>query len=134
MARRLEPPGKRLQQLRELTELSRVLTSAVSLDEVLRLTTERAAGLLQTDRAVLMLTNEEGVLSVRASFGLERASTIRFREPLDDSLDERLQGLLRVDPERYVGVPLVVSGEVTGILAVALPDEVAASDEHEWLL
>ena len=134
MAGPLEPDDKRLQQLRRLTELSRALTYAVSLDEVLDLTTERAAGLLETDRAVLMLTNDEGVLSVRASFGLERASTERFREPLDDSLVQRLQGLLRVEPERFVSVPLVVAGEVTGILAVALLEGMDPSEEQEWLL
>jgi sigma-B regulation protein RsbU (phosphoserine phosphatase) len=130
----LEPHDKRLRQLRGLTELSRALTSAVSLEEVLRLTTERAAALLETDRAVLMLTNADGLLSVRASFGLEPESTDRFREPLGDSLMQRLQGLLRVDPERFIGVPLVVGGEVTGILAVALLESVGPSDEHEWLL
>jgi signal transduction histidine kinase len=134
MAGPLEPDDKRLQQLRGLTELSRALTYAVSLDEVLRLTTERAAGLLETDRAVLMLTNEEGLLSVRASFGLEHASTERFSEPLDDSLVQRLQGLLRVEPECCLGVPLVVGGEVTGILAVALLEGAGPSDEREWLL
>ena len=134
MAAPLEPHDKRLQQLRGLTELSRALTHAVSLDEVLSLTTERAAALLETDRAVLMLTDDEGVLSVRASFGLDRASTEPFREPLDESLVERLQGLLGVDPERVLGVPLVVGGEVTGILAVALLESAGPSDEQEWLL
>jgi phosphoserine phosphatase RsbU/P len=134
MAGPLEPPDQRLQQLRGLTELGRALTSAVSLDEVLRLTTERAASLLETDRAVLMLTNDEGLMSVRASFGLEGASTERFREPLDDSLVQRLQGLLRVEAERFLSVPLVVGGEVTGILAVALREGAGPSDEQEWLL
>lgn len=134
MAGPLEPHDKRLQQLRGLTELSRALTYAISLEQVLRLTTERAAALLETDRAVLMLTNADGLLSVRASFGLESESTERFREPLGDTLVQRLQGLLRVDPERFIGVPLVVGGEVTGILAVALLESVGPSDEHEWLL
>ena len=51
----LEPTDQRSRQLRRLTEVSRALTYAVSLDEVLQLTTERAAALLETDRAVLML-------------------------------------------------------------------------------
>jgi signal transduction histidine kinase len=127
-------PDKRLKQIRGLTELSRALTYAVSLDEVLRLTTESAAELLETDRAVLMLTNADGLLSVRASYGLEPASTDRFREPLDDSLSQRLHGLLHVEPDRLLGVPLVVGGEVTGILAVALLEGDGPSDEQEWLL
>jgi hypothetical protein len=54
-----------------LTEAERALTSTVSLDAVLRLTTERAAR-LGTDRAVLMLSDADGVLT-SAAFGLERA-------------------------------------------------------------
>lgn len=130
----LQPDDKRLLQLRKLTEVSRALTYALSLDEVLRLTVERAAELLETDKAVLMLTNEQGLLSVRAAFGLDTTATERFREPLDETLIRRLQGLFGVDPERFMGVPLVVGGEVTGILAVALTQAPSAPEEQEWLL
>ncbi|SES87191.1 GAF domain-containing sensor histidine kinase [Stigmatella erecta] len=130
----LQPAEKRLQQFRKLTEVSRALTYAVSLDEVLRITVERAAELLETDRAVLMLTNEQGLLSVRASFGLAKAATERFREPLDETLIHRLQGLLEASPQCFLGVPLVVGGQVTGILAVSLAQPVTGNDEQEWLL
>jgi signal transduction histidine kinase len=134
MANPLQLDDKRLQQLRGLSELSRALTYVVSLDEVLRLTTERAAGLLETDRAVLMLTNPAGMLSVRASFGLDRVTTDQFSEPLDQALTERLPGVLQVEPERLLAVPLVVAGEVTGVLAVAMLEGAGPSDEQEWLL
>jgi phosphoserine phosphatase RsbU/P len=130
----LQPAEKRLQQVRKLTEVSRALTYAVSLDEVLRLTVERAAELLETDKAVLMLTNEQGLLSVRAAFGLHKEATERFREPLDETLIHRLQGLLDARPECFLGVPLVVGGQVTGILAVSLAQPVSGNDEQEWLL
>ena len=64
--------NRRARQLRKLTEVSRALTYAVSLEEVLNLTVARAAELLDAEKAVLMLTNDEGLLSVRAS--LSRAS------------------------------------------------------------
>ncbi len=134
MADPLKPDDQRLIQFRKLTEVSRALTYAVSLVEVLSLTVERAVELLDTDKAVLMLTNSEGLLSVRAAYGLDKAATERFREPLDESLIRRLQGLLQVDPDCFLGVPLVVSGEVTGILAVAFPRLDDGMDEQEWLL
>ena len=81
-----------------------------------------------------MLTDEQGLLSVKAAFGLEKEATERFREPLDETLIRRLQGLFGVDPERFLGVPLVVGGEVTGILAVALTQAPSTSEEQEWLL
>lgn len=134
MSSPLQPAEKRLQQFRKLTAVSRALTYAVSLDEVLRITVERAAELLETDKAVLMLTNEQGLLSVRAAFGLAKAATERFREPLDETLIHRLQGLLEAHPECFLGVPLVVGGQVTGILAVSLSQPVSGNDEQEWLL
>lgn len=129
-------PGvdKRLTQLRKLTEVSRAFTYAVSLEEVLDLAVARAAELLESDRAVLMLTNAEGLLSVRAAFGLAREVTEKFREPLDETLATRLRGLLDVEAERFLGVPLVVGGEVTGILAVPLPSAGANTEESEWML
>ena len=120
LSRTLTPNEPRLSQMRKLTEVSRALTYAVSLEDVLRLTVERAAELLETERAVLMLTNEQGFLAVRASFGLDLSLADRFREPLDETLIHRLQNLLGVDATRFRGVPLVVGGEVIGILGVAL--------------
>ncbi|ADO72073.1 GAF domain-containing sensor histidine kinase [Stigmatella aurantiaca] len=134
MAKSLQRDDKRLLQFRKLTEVSRALTYAVSLEEVLRLTVERAAELLETDKAVLMLTNEQGLLSVRAAFGLSKEATERFREPLDETLIHRLQGLLGANPECFLGVPLVVGGQVTGILAVSLLQPVSSNEEQEWLL
>ncbi|WP_434387750.1 ATP-binding protein [Melittangium boletus] len=134
MAVTLQPNDKRLQQFRRLTEVSRALTDALSLEEVLRLTVERASELLESQKVVLMLSNEQGLLSVRASFGLDQEKTERFREPLDETLIHRLQGLLDAEPSRFLGVPLVVGGQVTGILAVALAPRETATEEREWLL
>ncbi len=66
----------RAAQLRKLTEVSRALTHTVSLDDVLRLAVERGAELLNGEKAVLMLTNDEDLLSVRASCGID-ARTLR---------------------------------------------------------
>jgi sigma-B regulation protein RsbU (phosphoserine phosphatase) len=126
----------RASQLRKLTEVSRALTYAVSLDDVLRLTVQRAAELLDGTRAVLMLTNDEGVLTVRASWGIEAGRCETFREPMRETVVDRLRGLLATDEEegvRFTAVPLVVSGQVTGLLAVA-HGRVPSDDEQEWLL
>jgi signal transduction histidine kinase len=126
---------RRLDKLRKLTEVSRALTYAVSLDDVLRLAVEQAADLFDTDRAVLMMTDDDGLLSVRASHGIETDVCDKFREPLDETLSKRLQGLLRVtSAESFLGVPLVASGQVTGILAVGSPHTDLGPEENEWLL
>jgi signal transduction histidine kinase len=126
---------KRSLQLRKLTEVSRALTYAVSLDEVLDLTVERAADLLDAPRSVLMLTDNEGLLSVRASFGLDPNAQSDFHEPLQESLISRLKVLLgTTETEHFLGVPLVVAGEVTGLLAVAMSTSRSQPEDVEWLL
>lgn len=124
----------RAHQLRGLTELSRALTYAVSFDEVLELTVERAAQLLHASATVLLLSDGDGVLTVRASVGVAAAHR-DGRHPMNDALMGELQRMLGVTAERFLGVPLVVSGAVTGLLAVALPAAMPGHpDDQEWWL
>jgi K+-sensing histidine kinase KdpD len=124
---------RRSRQLRGLTEVSRALTYAVSFDEVLELTVQRAAQLLDAHATVLMLSDEDGMLTTRASVGVAAADRDQSH-PMNDTLMGQLQRVLGVTAERFLGVPLVVSGVVTGILAVALPAGMQHPDEQEWLL
>jgi phosphoserine phosphatase RsbU/P len=125
----------RAAQLRKLTEVSRALTHTVSLDDVLRLAVERGVELLNGDKAVLMLTDDDGVLSVRASSGIDADRCEAFREPMHETIGSRLEGLLGNGPRvgEFTAVPLVASGQVVGLLAVAHPME-RSDDEREWLL
>jgi K+-sensing histidine kinase KdpD len=122
-------------QLRQLTEVSRALTSTVSLDDVLRLTVEQAAQLLRGDRSVLMLTNDDGLLTVRSSWGIDAERCETFRESLLDTVSDRLRGLLMDDGDarHFTAVPLVGSGQVMGLLAVAHGQD-PSDEEQEWLL
>lgn len=129
----LHPDETRLRQLRNLTEVSRALTYAVSAEEVQSLTVRCAADLLGADKVVLMLGNAEGMLSVRGSHGIDEARTERFREPFGETLNDRLRALLDVASARFLGVPLVVNGQVMGMLAVRSPENADSADQ-EWLL
>lgn len=130
----LSRADRRWQQLRKLTEVSRALTYAISLEEVLHLVVTRAAEVLEAEKAVLMLTDGDGLLSVGAAHGLEMATCEQFREPFNETLITRLQGLLNVPlPEDVLAVPLVVGGEVLGVLAAA-PRAKRDAAEEEWLL
>lgn len=125
---------QRSRQFRGLTEVSRALTYAVSFDEVLQLTVQRAARLLHAHATVLMLSDEEGLLTIRASVGVAAADRDQSH-PMNDTLRDQLLRVLGVTAERFLGVPLVVTGMVTGILAVALPADLQPyPDEQEWLL
>jgi phosphoserine phosphatase RsbU/P len=135
----LTGPTQRVERLRTLTEVSRALTYATSIEEVLRLAVERAAELMGANRSLIMLTDEDGLLVVRAAHGLDEDRVHDLREPLTETLIQRLQGLLGYPgPECFLSVPLVAQGEVTGLLAAVRVDA-AASDpagaaDDEWLL
>ena len=127
--------GTREEQLRQLTQVSRAFTYAASLKDILRLAADQAAEMLDAEKAILMLADENGLLSVRAAYGVAPDVVERFRESFDESLVSRLQGLFgAMAPEGFVGVPLVVQGRVTGLLAVMRPNGVPASPADEWLL
>jgi phosphoserine phosphatase RsbU/P len=126
---------ERLDRLRALTEVSRALTYATSIDEVLELAVQRAAQLMGADRSVIMLNDGDGLLVVRAAYGLDRERVRELREPLSETLIQRLQGLLDYpSPDCFLSVPLVVQGEVTGILASVRVGTAPAAEDDEWLL
>lgn len=116
-------------RLRRLAEVSRKLAYAISLEEVSRITVESARELLGASRAVLMLLNEDDLLSVRASSGIDPATIHQFCSPLDDTFATRLEELFGKDL-RVVAVPFVIAGRVTGVLAAEDPRQI----DQEWLL
>jgi signal transduction histidine kinase len=124
---------RRAKQLRKLTQVSRALTNATSLEEVLDLVVRRAAELMDAPKVVLLLVNEDGLLSVRASQGIDTETSDRFREPLQETLVDRLSGLLGSERDGFLAVPLVVGGDVSGVLAVSGSAH-GDAEEDEWLL
>jgi signal transduction histidine kinase len=131
--------GSHESRAHRLTQVSRAFTYASSLKDILRLATDQAAEMLGADKAILMLTDEQGLLRVRAAYGVSEEVVERFRESFDESLVTRLKGLLGAgSPEGFIGVPLVVGGNVTGLLAVVRPRDGTSDAEgdadDEWLL
>jgi phosphoserine phosphatase RsbU/P len=126
---------ERFDQIRTLTGISRALTYARTIDEVLRLVVERAADVVDADGAILMLRDEDALLRVRAAHGIDADRADRFREPLDESLVQRLAGVFDFTPDAsFLSVPLVVQGAVTGLLVAVRPGDRPARDSDEWVL
>jgi sigma-B regulation protein RsbU (phosphoserine phosphatase) len=121
-------------QIRKLTEVSRSITYAASLDEVFQLTVDRAAELLAAERSLLMVANNDGLLALRSSHGVDIALAQDFQEPFSEMLIQRLASRLDAQPEDFLGVPLVVAGAVTGILVVIRSASSPGADHDEWLL
>jgi signal transduction histidine kinase len=124
----------RLQQIRKLTEMGRAITYAASLDEVFQLTVDRAADLLGAERSLLMEANDDGLLTLRSSHGIDASRAQHFHEPMSEALIPRLAACFDAQPEGFLGVPLVVAGTIRGILVVIRPDAVTVADQDEWLL
>jgi signal transduction histidine kinase len=129
----------RNERAHQLTQVSRAFTYASSLKDILHLATDQAAEMLGAEKAILMLTDDEGLLRVRAAYGVSPDVVERFRESFDESLITRLTGLLGAgSPDGFIGVPLVVGGKVTGLLAVVRPPrdgtDFEGSADDEWLL
>jgi len=130
----LDTEDHRLQQIRKLTEVSRAITYAVSVDEVLQLTADRAADLLGVEKSLLMVANDDGLLTLRSSHGVDAAQARQFHEPMSEALIPHLARRFAAKPEDFLGVPLVVAGAIKGVLVVIRPGSSPRADEDEWLL
>jgi signal transduction histidine kinase len=128
-----ERPTTNEDRLKRLTQISRGFTYASSLSEILRHAAQQAADLLEAEKAILMLADDDGLLRVHASFGVDDDVVDRFRASFDESLISRFHGLFGT-AEGFLGVPLVVQGRVIGLLAVMRRPGVDVSADDEWLL
>ena len=120
-------------RLKRLTQISRGFTYASSLSDILRYAAEQAADLLDAEKAILMLADDDGLLRVHASFGVDDEVVDRFRASFDESLISRFHGLFGT-AEGFLGVPLVVQGRVIGLMAVMRRPGAEVSPDDEWLL
>lgn len=120
------------QRFQRLTEVSRALTAATSRDEVAKLAVQTTVELVDADRVVLLATDEDGAVVVLGSYGLSASAAAGFvRHALDDGLSSRLAALLETTSEHFLGVPLVVDDQLTGMLAART--KTTLRDEAEWL-
>lgn len=126
----------RIRQLRKLTEVSRALTYAASLDELLQLAVVRGAELFEADGVVLLLLDRgENRLRVRAAYGVDEAAAAEFAEAPDGKFVPGVRRLFGDRPERcFLEVPVVVRGQVGGLLAVARPPGRPYEEEDALLL
>jgi two-component system cell cycle sensor histidine kinase/response regulator CckA len=121
--------------LRKLTQLSRAVAQAASLDDILQLAATQAAAILDADQTLLMLVGDDGLAHVRASEGVDPALTAGLSTALDESLISRVEEALVGKADRaFMAVPLIVQGEVTGLVAVTRSIESPWTIEEETAL
>jgi len=123
-----------MQQIRKLTAVSRALTYAATLDEVFQLTVAHAADLLDTKMALIMVADDEGLLSLRSCVGIDPGRVGDFHEPLSEAMVGRLASLLDKPVESFLVVPLVVAGAIRGLLIASRRPSSSGAEQDEWLL
>ncbi len=130
----LERDAQRLRRFRALTEVSRALTSALSMEGVLSLAVTRAADLLGASQSALFCCDEDGRWSLQAEYGCA-AEGLKARTCVDaEPLDVQLEALLGNRLGDFLAVPLVVSGKVFGVLGLVRQDNGCSFEEEEWFL
>jgi PAS domain S-box-containing protein len=121
--------------LRKLTQLSRAVAQAASLDQILQLAAAHAATILDADQTLLMLVGDDGLAHVRASEGVDATVAASLSGPLDEKLIERIEKtFVGSAPRSFMAVPLIVQGEVTGLVAVTRSGAQVWDDEAEAML
>ena len=121
--------------LRQLTALSRAVAQAASLEDILNLAARQAAGMLGAEQTILMLVGDDGRAHTRAVHGIDPSVAAGLAGELNERLIERLEATLVGGASRaFMAVPLIVQGEVTGLLAVARAGEAAWTPVDEAVL
>jgi two-component system, cell cycle sensor histidine kinase and response regulator CckA len=121
--------------LQKLTQLSRAIAQAASLDDILQLAATQASVILEADQTVLMLMGDDGLAHVRASEGVDLSLAESLPGKLDETLISRLeQALVGSSNRSFLAVPMIVQGEVTGLIAVTRERGKSWSEEDEVAL
>jgi signal transduction histidine kinase/ActR/RegA family two-component response regulator len=108
--------------LRRLTALSRAMAQTGSLDGLLELAARQAAAMLGVSRTLLMLVGDDGRAHVRAHHGVDASVAAGLSGELDEALISRVEHALAAGTRSFMAVPLIVQGEVTGLLAAVRDD------------
>ncbi len=109
--------------LRRLTALSRAVAQTESLDGILGLAARQAAMMLGASRTILMLVGDDGKAHSRAHHGVDASLAAELSGELNEGLIRRLERAMTEGGVRsFMAVPLIVQGEVTGLLAAARDD------------
>ena len=120
--------------LRRLTGLSRAVAQAASLQDILDLAARQAADMLGAEQTILMLVGDDGRAHTRAVHGIDPSVAAGLAGELNERLIERIETTLGGASRAFMAVPLIVQGEVTGLLAVARAGEAPWTPVDEAIL
>lgn len=101
---------RQLEELSALAEVSKTIVSPLYLDDVLKVVVEMAARMIKAEGSLLLLLDEKGELSVRASYGLPKT----LPELGEVVSNGKMQ--VSVGTPSILAVPLIVRERARGVL------------------
>lgn len=111
----------RMELSERLAEIHRAVARSPRFDAVLQLIVAHAAELVEADLALLLLSDGEGLLRVRAARGAGKTAVWEITIPREDALGDRLREILGLAAEdALLTSPIVVDPSVHGMLLAIL--------------
>ncbi len=111
----------RMELSERLAEIHRAVARSPRFDAVLQLIAAHAAELVEADLALLLLSDGEGLLRVRAARGMGKTAAWEVTVPREEALGERLRQILGLAPEdALLSAPVVIDPSLHGMLLAIL--------------
>ncbi len=122
-------------RLRELLAINRSIAETLDYEALLELVVDRMCHLTGADQCALLLADESGEAYLAAHRGLDAERAAAFSAPFDEKIEGALRKLVEYRPDdTFIGVPVIRSGSVRGILLAVHRGPVEARAEEEELL
>lgn len=129
----LEQGSGQKEPSRRLAEINRAITTSLNFDEVLNLITENAAQLVGARICLLLLTDNEGILSIRSAHGVESDLVRSFSGRMEEDVIRQLKVALPIgEDETLVSIPVIAKQSLTGLLMIARSEPLTS--EEQWQL
>jgi signal transduction histidine kinase len=119
--------------LKRLTQINRTISGSLDFDEILTLIAKNARDLVERQACLVLLADEDEVLTVRACEGVDRALCDGFAGAVDESVIAKLSDVLGLSPEHAISsVPILVNHTLRGVLVVV--GDTPLDSDAVWLL
>lgn len=130
-------PGKNMQDLRALLEVSLAINSSLVLDDVLQIVMHNAIEFMQAERGLIMLLDEEGELQTRCAFNLckeemnqddfrisnsiayevsKTGKSIYTSDALSDERYAQQKSIVEMHLRSIMCVPIIIKERVIGVI------------------
>jgi len=118
---------------KHLADINRAITTSLDFDQVLRLIVDNAADLVDADISLLLLSDQDQRLSIRASFGIDPKRGASFFGRMEEDVIKQLSEQLSIHPDQsLVSVPIIAQNAVEGLLVIVRSKPL--HEEESWQL